>query len=130
MERFERKAGAAEAIGSRWRPALPAAWRITAQVGPERRSAFVSVHSAEFEPYGKPHPGVFITAAASLRVAPGECLVFEDSAAGVIAAKAATMTVVAVPTPDDRAQRAFLVADLLLDSLVDLDPTWLDAQFS
>ena len=93
-------------------------------------SAFVSVHSAEFEPYGKPHPGVFITAAASLRVAPGECLVFEDSAAGVIAAKAATMTVVAVPTPDDRAQRAFLVADLLLDSLVDLDPTWLDAQFS
>ncbi len=32
---------------------------------------FASLHSAEFEPFGKPHPGVFLTAAASLSVSPG-----------------------------------------------------------
>jgi sugar-phosphatase len=91
---------------------------------------FASVHSAEFEPYGKPHPGVFLTAASSLGVDPARCLVFEDSAAGVLAAKAASMFVVAVPTPDDRAQPAFAIADLVLDSLVDLDEDWLGAQFA
>jgi len=60
---------------------------------------FASVHSAEFEPYGKPHPGVFLSAAASLGIEPTRCLVFEDSGAGVIAARAASMSVVAVPTP-------------------------------
>jgi HAD superfamily hydrolase (TIGR01509 family) len=96
----------------------------------ELRDRFVSVHSAEFEPFGKPHPGVFLTAAASLNVAPQRCLVFEDSAAGVLAAKAGTMTVVAVPTPDDRAQPAFGLADLVLDSLEQLSSDWLDVQFA
>src|SRR5580692_190038 len=53
---------------------------------------FVTIHSAEFEPYGKPHPGVFLSAALSLGVAPPACLVLEDSTAGVLAAKSATMT--------------------------------------
>ena len=92
--------------------------------------AFVSVHSAEFEPYGKPHPGVFLTAAASLGIEPTRCLVFEDSAAGVLAGKAASMVVVAVPSRDDRAQPTFLIADLVLDSLVELDEDWLGAQFA
>jgi HAD superfamily hydrolase (TIGR01509 family) len=91
---------------------------------------FASVHSAQFEPYGKPHPGVFLTAASSINVDPKSCLVFEDSAAGVLAAKAGSMTVVAVPTVDDRNQPAFTVADLLLESLEDLTSTWLDAKFA
>ena len=91
---------------------------------------FASVHSAQFEPYGKPHPGVFLTAASSLNVDPKSCLVFEDSAAGVLAAKAGSMTVVAVPTVDDRNQPEFTVADLLLESLEDLTSTWLDAEFA
>ena len=91
---------------------------------------FASVHSAQFEPYGKPHPGVFLTAASSLNVNPKSCLVFEDSAAGVLAAKAGSMTVVAVPTVDDRNQPEFTVADLLLESLEDLTSTWLDAEFA
>jgi sugar-phosphatase len=91
---------------------------------------FVSIHSAEFEPYGKPHPGVFLTAAASLDVAPSACLVLEDSAAGVLAAKAGRMTVIAVPTPDDRGHAEFLLADLVLDSLEDLSPEWLDERFA
>jgi sugar-phosphatase len=92
-------------------------------------SRFASVHSAEFEPYGKPHPGVFLTAAASLGVDPSRCLVFEDSSAGVIAARAASMSVVAVPTPEDRGEVAFLLADLVLDSLDELSPQWLDERF-
>ena len=91
---------------------------------------FASIHSAEFEPYGKPHPGVFLTAATSIGVAPAQCLVFEDAAAGVLAAKAASMRVVAVPTPNDRDGAEFLLADLVLDSLEDLSAAWLDAQFS
>jgi len=96
----------------------------------ELGSRFVTVHSAEFEPYGKPHPGVFLSAAASLGVDPRRCLVFEDSAAGVLAAKAGRMTVVAVPVLEDRPQPAFVLADLLLDSLEELQTQWLDGQFA
>lgn len=91
---------------------------------------FASVHSAEFEPYGKPHPGVFLTAAASLGIKPAQCLVFEDAAAGVLAARAATMMVVAVPTLDDRHRVEFLLADLVLDSLDQLSPEWMDGAFA
>ena len=91
---------------------------------------FLSIHSAEFEPYGKPHPGVFLTAAASLDVAPSACLVLEDSAAGVLAAKAGRMTVIAVPTHDDRGHAEFLLADLVLESLEELSPEWLDERFA
>jgi HAD superfamily hydrolase (TIGR01509 family) len=91
---------------------------------------FSSIHSAEFESYGKPHPAVFLTAAASHSGAPSDCLALEDSAAGVLAAKAARMTVVAVPTHDDRDHREFSLADLVLDSLEDLRSEWLDERFA
>jgi HAD superfamily hydrolase (TIGR01509 family) len=93
-------------------------------------SRFVSVHSAEFEPYGKPHPGVFLTAASELGIEPTRCLVFEDSAAGVLAARAASMSVVAVPTPEDRDQFEFLLAELVLDTLEDLTADWLDQRYA
>ena len=93
------------------------------------RSRFASINSAEFEALGKPHPAVFLTAADSIDAEPTECLVFEDSALGVLAAKAASMTVVAVPSPDDRDEPTFAIADLLLASLEDLSEEWLDARF-
>lgn len=91
---------------------------------------FAAIHSAEFEEYGKPHPGVFLSAATSLAVAPSACLVLEDSAAGVLAAKAATMTVIAVPVPEDRGRAEFSLADLVLSSLEGLSPEWLDERFA
>ncbi len=91
---------------------------------------FVSLHSAEHEPYGKPHPGVFLSAALSLDVAPQACLVFEDSAAGVISARAGNMSVVAVPVPEDIFEPAFALADLVLESLEELSATWLDERFA
>jgi sugar-phosphatase len=94
------------------------------------RERFVSLHSAQFEPYGKPHPGVFLSAAASLGVAPTDCLVFEDSPAGVLAGKAGRMTVVAVPTPEDAPHPAYGLADLVLSNLNELTTEWLDERFS
>jgi len=51
---------------------------------------------------GKPDPEVFLTAASRLNLAPNNCLVFEDSLAGVTAAKAAGTTCVALLTTTSR----------------------------
>lgn len=47
---------------------------------------------------GKPFPDGFLAAAEEIRVAPAECLAFEDAPAGLQAARAAGMTCVAVTT--------------------------------
>jgi mannitol-1-/sugar-/sorbitol-6-phosphatase len=44
---------------------------------------------------GKPHPAPFLAGAELLGVAPGQCVVFEDSESGVAAGKAAGCTVIA-----------------------------------
>jgi mannitol-1-/sugar-/sorbitol-6-/2-deoxyglucose-6-phosphatase len=56
-------------------------------------------HSAELEPFGKPHPGAYLTTATKLGLDPLECLAVEDSFNGAISAKAARMRVVVVPEP-------------------------------
>lgn len=85
------------------------------------------IHSAEHEPYGKPHPGVYITAAEKLGVKPSECLAFEDSANGVLAAKAAKMICIAVPDPADRLNPKYGIADATIDSLGDFSVKMLQA---
>ncbi len=52
--------------------------------------------SAEDYAIGKPDPSCFLMAAERLNVAPKECVVFEDSTAGIQAAKAAGMMAVAL----------------------------------
>ena len=80
---------------------------------------FRVMQSAEHEPFGKPHPGVYIEAARALGVEPRLCLAFEDSPNGVIAAKAARMTCIAVPDPALAEDRRFGAADLVLGSLTE-----------
>jgi mannitol-1-/sugar-/sorbitol-6-/2-deoxyglucose-6-phosphatase len=85
------------------------------------RHHFVLIHSAQDEPYGKPHPAVFITTAQLLGVAPRQCLVWEDAPAGVVAAKAASMACIAVPEAGEEHQPAFGLADAVLGSLLQMD---------
>ncbi len=70
---------------------------------------------------GKPAPDIFLIAADKLGAKPEQCLVFEDSLAGVAAARAAQMSVVAVPAPDMDKQLYF-EADQVLNSLLEFEP--------
>ena len=74
-------------------------------------------HSAEFEEYGKPHPGVYITTARLLNLPPSACLAFEDSFNGLLAAKSAMMKAVAVPDVHHFNDPRFAIADLKVKSL-------------
>ncbi len=90
------------------------------------RDRFALVHSAEDEAYGKPHPAVFLTAAAKLGAVPRRCLVWEDAPAGVLAAKAASMACIAVPEPGQEDDPTFGLADLVVGSLLDVTGASLD----
>ena len=81
---------------------------------------FDAVISAEHEDYGKPHPAVFIKAAKELKIHPLDCIVLEDSLMGVIAAKAARMQCVAIPSPENYDNPKFAIADWRLRSLTDI----------
>jgi mannitol-1-/sugar-/sorbitol-6-/2-deoxyglucose-6-phosphatase len=85
------------------------------------QESFEVVYSAQEEEYGKPHPGVYLTTARRLQVAPTECLAIEDSLNGVLAAKAARMRCIAVPEPAWRADRRFVIADAIVESLTEID---------
>ena len=73
--------------------------------------------SAEHLPFGKPHPQVYMDCAAALGAHPLECLCFEDSFNGLIAAKAARMRCVVIPVADQYTLPKWGAADLKLHSL-------------
>ncbi len=80
---------------------------------------FDAVTSAGDLPYGKPHPQVYMDCAAALSSSPLDCLAFEDSFNGLIAAKAARMKCVAIPVSDQFSLPKWGAADLKLSSLAD-----------
>jgi HAD superfamily hydrolase (TIGR01509 family) len=90
-------------------------------------SALVSVEDVA---RGKPAPDLFLEAARRLGVEPGACLVVEDAVAGVLAARAAGMSAVALPPPGNSGE-AHLQAGALevLVSLRELLPERLDRMF-
>jgi HAD superfamily hydrolase (TIGR01509 family) len=61
-------------------------------------SLFTAIVCAEDYENGKPSPDPFLKAAILMGVAPDECVVFEDTAIGIEAAKAAGMDWVLVPS--------------------------------
>ncbi|MEQ1797034.1 MAG: hexitol phosphatase HxpB [Lacibacter sp.] len=81
------------------------------------RSQFQVFTSAQHLAFGKPHPEVFLNCADELGRLPTECIVFEDSFNGMIAAKAARMKCVVVPSAADHALLKWNAADLILPSL-------------
>jgi sugar-phosphatase len=80
---------------------------------------FDTVTSAGDLPFGKPHPQVYMDCAAALSSSPLECLAFEDSFNGLIAAKAARMKCVVIPVHDQYALPKWGAADLKLNSLLE-----------
>ena len=85
--------------------------------------AFRTVVSSDEVAHGKPAPDVYLEAAHRLGVEPSRSLVVEDSLNGVLAAKAAGMTVVLVPNESvPPAAGAREGADIVLPTLSDLDP--------
>jgi len=86
----------------------------------EIRDFFQTVHSAEYELFGKPHPAVYLTAAKNLGLDPRRCLVIEDSLNGIISGKAARMTVFCVPEKTHHPEPKLILADAQFDNLIDL----------
>ncbi|MDX6767796.1 MAG: HAD family phosphatase [Candidatus Methylacidiphilales bacterium] len=66
------------------------------------RNAFDGMVTSEDVTLGKPHPEVFLKAAALAGVEPGRCVVFEDAPVGIQAARAADMKVVALASSHPR----------------------------
>ncbi len=80
--------------------------------------------SADDVSQGKPHPEPYLCAARRLEVAPTGCVVVEDTPAGVEAARAAEMRVIAIASthPRDAVGRADMILDRLLDLVVRINP--------
>jgi len=74
---------------------------------------------------GKPHPEVFLRGAAALGLNPEECIVFEDSIAGVQAAKTGGMSCVGIGAPE-----TLEGADVHFTALGDTTPEELVARFN
>jgi len=87
------------------------------------RERFATVLSSEDVPRGKPSPDVFQEACARLGVAPHKAAAIEDSQAGLEAALAAGMRVVAVPSPHFPPPDGVLArVDAVLDTIEALSP--------
>ncbi|WP_126973304.1 HAD family hydrolase [Gynurincola endophyticus] len=66
----------------------------------------------------KPAPDIFLLAASRLQIDPAECIVFEDAANGVIAAKTAGAFTIAITSTHKKEQLA--AADLIISDYTEL----------
>lgn len=92
--------------------------RVLAMLGIEKY--FDRLVSAEYLPYSKPHPEVYLNAASDLGVDPLQCVTLEDSVNGMIATKAARMRSIVIPSEEYRTDPRWALADIQLDSLKQL----------
>ncbi len=67
---------------------------------------------------GKPDPEIYLKAAENLGIEPKQCIVIEDSVAGILAGKAAGMKVVAITTTNPKEKLAD--ADMIIDHFNEL----------
>ncbi len=129
-------AGAVEAVGR-----LAACWplgvasssnRVLIDLVLERSGLdrfFRATVSSEEVARGKPAPDVYLEACRRLGVAPARCAAIEDSHAGLGAARAAGMRVIAIPNPSfPPRDEALADADLVLESLDELTPEVVDGR--
>lgn len=86
------------------------------------RVRFDVVVAAEDVRFGKPDPEVYLRAAEGIAVRPTECLVFEDSVVGVLAARTAGMRVIGVTTAHTEDELRAAGAQTVIDDFEGL--TW------
>lgn len=85
---------------------------------------FDTISTTEEVPYAKPAPDLFVLSADKLGVERHECLVIEDSASGVEAARRAGMKVVAIdPTGESKDLDK---ADLVVEGFAEITPQAID----
>ena len=87
-------------------------------------AGFDAIIAAEDVSRGKPDPEVFLTAASRLGVDPARCVVVEDAAAGIEAARRAGMKSIGVGAT------ATLPADIFVRRLSDLRPDAFESLFA
>lgn len=80
----------------------------------------VDISGRHFE-QGKPHPAIFLTAAAELGIDPHNAFVVEDAVSGVQAAKAGEFAPLGVARVDDEEALAAEGADIVVTTLDDVD---------
>lgn len=68
----------------------------------------------------KPDPEVFLLGAEKLHLVPSQCIVFEDAAAGIVAAKKAGMLAIGVGQKENLGQADYVVGDLTEKDLTEL----------
>ncbi|MDP6636809.1 MAG: HAD family phosphatase [Phycisphaerae bacterium] len=91
---------------------------VLEHLGTELFSAAVTARDVT---HGKPHPEVFLKAAAKLEISPDHCAVVEDAPAGIQAARRAGMAAIALTGTAPR-EKLQAEAHLVIDSLDELSP--------
>ena len=91
------------------------------------RGEFATIVDSTMVSKPKPHPQIFLKAAEHLNMSPEKCVVFEDSLAGIKAANAAGMKVVAITTGHPAA--ALHPVDIVINDYSELNVQKLAALF-
>ncbi len=102
-------------------------WVETALARLGLATAFDAIVTGDMVRRGKPDPEIYLLAAHRLGVPPERCLAIEDAPAGVAAARAAGMTVVAVRTPYTDGL-SFDGAVRVLDALPAFEYAWIEGE--
>lgn len=89
-------------------------------VGPDWRMNFTAIGDASTAPIKKPHPQVYLQMLDALKLAPAQCLAFEDSSNGLRSATAAGLATLITPT-HYTAQHDFSSAMRVLPDLSQVD---------
>lgn len=86
------------------------------------RDAFTLIVDGSEVRHGKPDPEAYLLTARKLGVNAAECVVFEDSHVGVVAAKRAGMFCVGVRNPRAQQLQDLSAADVVVSSMRELNP--------
>jgi HAD superfamily hydrolase (TIGR01509 family) len=81
------------------------------------RDAFTLIVDGSEVTHGKPDPEAYLLTARKLNVEPRDCVVFEDSEVGVIAAKRAGMFCVGVRNPKAQQLQDLSAADIIVTTM-------------